>query len=95
MAARIDIAGYCGNSLDARAGDGDISVTAACAPPRLSLRSGSGAIHVVLPPGRYDLDAESTSGSEIVRGRHAARRTRRTPCRSLSASGDVWVEGRS
>ena len=64
----IDISGYCGNSLDARAGSGDITVEAACAPPRLSLRSGSGSIHAVLPAGRYDLDAESTSGSESVRG---------------------------
>src|SRR4051795_8011895 len=40
----IDIAGYCGNSLEARAGSGPITLEAACAPPRMSLRTGSGAI---------------------------------------------------
>ena len=38
----IAVAGYCGNSLDARAGSGDIAFDADCAPPRLSLRSNSG-----------------------------------------------------
>jgi hypothetical protein len=90
----IDISGYCGNSLDARAGDGDIALEAACAPPRLSLRSGSGSIHAVLPPGRYDLDAESTSGAETVRG-VTPRSDAPYTVQVLSASGDVSVEGRS
>ncbi len=90
----IDISGYCGNSLDARAGAGRISVAANCAPPRMSLRSGSGAIHAVMPPGRYDLDAESTSGSEVVRGIDA-RPDAPYALQVLSASGDVSVEGRS
>jgi Putative adhesin len=90
----IDIAGYCGNSLDARAGDGDIALEAACAPPRLSLRSGSGSIHAVLPSGRYDLDAESTSGRESVRGL-TPRADAPYAVQVLSASGDVSVEGRS
>ena len=90
----IDISGYCGNSLDARAGAGRISVAANCAPPRMSLRSGSGAIRAVMPPGRYDLDAESTSGSEVVRGVDAAL-GRAVRVQVLSATGDVSVEGRS
>ena len=90
----IDISGYCGNSLDARAGAGRISVAANCAPPRMSLRSGSGAIRAVMPPGRYDLDAESTSGSEVVRGIDA-RSDAPYAVQVLSASGDVSVEGRS
>jgi hypothetical protein len=89
----IDIGGYCGNALDARAGAGAITVQAACAPPRMSLRSGSGAIGVVMPPGRYDLDAESTSGAERVRGVDA-RSDAPYSVQVLSASGDVSVEGR-
>jgi hypothetical protein len=90
----IDISGYCGNSLDARADGGDITVEAACAPPRLSLRSGSGSIHAMLPPGRYDLDAESTSGRESVRGL-TPRPDAPYTVQVLSASGDVSVEGQS
>ena len=91
---KVDISGYCGNSLDARAGDGDITLEAACAPPQLSLRSGSGSIHAVLPPGRYNLDAESTSGSESVRGL-TPRSDAPYSVQVLSASGDVSVEGQS
>ena len=91
---RVDIVGYCGNSLDARAGRGTIAVQAACAPPRMSLRTGSGAIRAIMPPGRYDLDAESTSGDEAVRG-ITARRDAPYAVQVLSASGDVSVEGRS
>jgi hypothetical protein len=90
----IDISGYCGNSLDARAGSGSITMEAACAPPRLSLRSGSGSIHAVLPAGRYDLDAESTSGSETVHG-VTPRADAPYTVQVLSASGDVTVEGQS
>jgi hypothetical protein len=92
-AGAIDINGYCGNSLDARAGEGTISVTADCAPPRMSLRSGSGSIRAVMPTGRYDLDAESTSGSASVRGVDA-RADAPYAVQVLSASGDVSVEGR-
>jgi putative adhesin len=90
----IDISGYCGNSLDARAGAGAITLDATCAPPRLSLRSGSGPIRAVLPPGRYDVDAESSSGSERVRGL-TPRPDAPYSVQVLSASGDVSVEGRS
>jgi hypothetical protein len=90
----IDISGYCGNSLDARAGAGAIRLQASCAAPRLSLRSGSGTIRAVLPPGRYDLDAESTSGSVRVLG-VTARDDAPYSVQVLSSSGDVSVEGRS
>ena len=60
----------------------------------MSLRSGSGAIRAVMPPGRYDLDAESTSGSESVRGVDA-RSDAPYALQVLSAAGDVSVEGRS
>jgi hypothetical protein len=48
----------------------------------------------VLPPGRYDLDAESTSGAETVRG-VTPRSDAPYTVQVLSASGDVSVEGRS
>ena len=90
----IAVAGYCGNSLDARAGSGDIAFDADCAPPRLSLRSNSGTIRALIPPGRYDLDAESSAGDERVRGVIA---TSDAPysVQVLSTSGDVFVDGRS
>jgi hypothetical protein len=90
----IDISGYCGNSLEARAGAGDIALEASCAPPRLSIRSGSGSIRAVLPAGRYDIDAESTSGSADVRG-ITAHADAPYSVQVLSGSGDVNVEGRS
>ena len=90
----IAISRYCGNSLDPRAGAGDIDFDADCAPPRLSLRSNSGTIRAAIPPGRYDLDAESSAGDEHVRGVTA---TSAAPysVQVLSTSGDVFVEGRS
>ena len=90
----IAVAGYCGNSLDARAGSGDIAFDADCAPPRLSLRSNSGTIRALIPPGQYDLDAESSAGDERVRGVTA---TSDAPysVQVLSTSGDVFVDGRS
>jgi hypothetical protein len=90
----IDISGYCGNSLDARAGSGDIVLETSCAPPQLSMRSGSGSIHAVLPSGRYDIDAESTSGDASVRG-ITARDDAPYSVQVFSGSGDVDVEGRS
>ena len=61
-------------------------------PPKLSLRANSGAVTARVPPGRYDLDAESASGEEHVRG---VRDTQESPfaITALSGSGDVTVEG--
>jgi hypothetical protein len=89
----IDISGYCGNSLDARAGAGSIDLEATCAPPRVTLRAGSGAIHAALPRGRYDIDAESTTGDAHVRG-ITDRDDAPYSVQVLSGSGDVAVEGR-
>jgi hypothetical protein len=90
----IDISGYCGNSLDARAGAGDIALEASCAPPRLSMRSSSGSIRAVLPAGRYDIDAESSSGDAKIRG-ITARDDAPYSVQALSGSGDIDLEGRS
>jgi len=90
----IEITGYCGNSLDARADSGAIELDASCAPPSLSLRSSSGAITAVLPSGPYDIDVESSDGEEHVRG---ITPSADAPYRvqALSTSGRVSVEGRS
>jgi hypothetical protein len=89
----IDVAGFCGFSLDARAGSGNVAAQTACAPPKLSLRANSGDVQAIVPRGSYDLDAESASGSERVRG---VTTTAEAPfsIRALSGSGDVSVEGR-
>jgi hypothetical protein len=90
---RIAVDGYCGNSLDLRAGSGAVDVSAACAPPRLTLRTRSGAVHAAVPAGRYDVDAESTSGRESVSGLTASPDAPYT-IQALSGSGDVAVEAR-
>jgi hypothetical protein len=92
-AGDVTISGYCGNALEARADGGRINVQAACAPPRMSLRTGGGDIRAVMPPGRYDLDAESTSGDATVRG-ITSRADAPYAVQALSGSGDVFVEGR-
>src|SRR4051794_22212294 len=89
----ITVDGYCGNSLDLRAGDGAVDVSATCAPPRLTLRTRSGDVHAAVPAGRYDVDAESTSGGESVTGLIASPDAPYT-IQALSGSGDIAVEAR-
>jgi hypothetical protein len=47
-----------------------------------------------MPAGRYDLDSETSSGEETVRG-VIARPDAPYAVQLLSASGDLTVEGRS
>ena len=89
----IDIAGFCGFSLQARAESGDIVTSAACAPQQLTLRSIMGSVGVSVPAGRYQVEAESASGSHSVRGL-AAVSDAPFAIQALSSSGDVSVEGR-
>jgi hypothetical protein len=89
----IDVAGFCGFSLQARAESGDIAASAACAPQQLTLRSTQGSVHVSVPPGRYQVEAESASGRHTVRGLDAAPDAP-FAIQALSSSGDVSVEGR-
>jgi hypothetical protein len=89
----IDIAGFCGFSLTARAESGDIVTSAACAPQQLTLRSTQGSVRVSVPPGRYQVEAESASGGHSVRGLEAAADAPFS-IQALSSSGDVTVEGR-
>jgi hypothetical protein len=89
----IAIAGFCGFSLQARAESGDIAASAACAPQQLTLRSTQGSVRVSVPPGRYQVEAESASGRHSVRGLDAAPDAP-FAIQALSSSGDVTVEGR-
>jgi len=89
----IDVAGFCGFSLQARAESGDIATSAACAPQQLVLRSTAGSVRASVPPGRYQVEAESTDGAERVSGVSAVSDAPFS-IQALSSSGDVVVEGR-
>jgi hypothetical protein len=89
----VDVSGFCGFSLQARAESGDIDAAAACALQQLVLRSTDGHVHVAVPPGRYQVEAESTNGGEHVSGL-AAVSDAPFSIQALSSSGDVDVEGR-
>jgi hypothetical protein len=89
----IDVAGFCGFSLQARAETGDIVTSAACAPQQLVLRSNAGSVSASVPPGRYQVEAESANGAERVSGVSAVADAPFS-IQALSSSGDVVVEGR-
>jgi hypothetical protein len=88
---RISVSGFCGFSLQASAGSGDISADTACAPQQMSLRSTSGDVSALVPPGRYRVDADSNSGRRVVRGLTAAADAVFS-IQALSNSGDVLLE---
>ena len=89
----IDVAGFCGFSLEARAESGDIAAAAACAPQQLTVRSNQGSVRVAVPPGRYQVEAESASGTESVSGLDAVADAP-FAIQALSSSGNVSVVGR-
>jgi hypothetical protein len=64
----VDVEAYCGFQLAATTRSGDLHVATACAPQRLDLRSASGDVTALVPPGRYRLAAVSGSGHEHVSG---------------------------
>ena len=88
----IDVAGFCGFSLEARAESGDIAAAAACAPQQLTVRSNQGSVRVAVPPGRYQVEAESASGTESVSGLDAVADAP-FAIQALSSSGNVSVVG--
>jgi hypothetical protein len=90
-AGAIAVDGFCGFSLRASAGSGDVRVATACSPERLELRSGDGRVHAVVPPASYRVDATSDAGSVRVRG---LTRADDAPfqIQALSTRGDVVVE---
>jgi hypothetical protein len=89
----VHVDSFCGFSLQVRSGGGDVVVDASCAPQRLSLRTTSGSIQAIVPPGRYRLDADSGSGPVVVRGLTSAPDAV-FELQALSTSGAVRVETR-
>ena len=87
----IAISGFCGFALRARSQAGDVSAGASCALERLELRSRTGDVRAVVPPGRYRLDADSDVGSRTVRGVTPADDAP-FQIQALSSAGDVTVE---
>jgi len=90
-AGDIVVAGFCGFALRARAQDGDVTAGASCALERLELRSRTGDVRAVVPPGRYQVDADSDVGRRSVRGVTAAEDAP-FQIQALSSAGDVAVE---
>jgi hypothetical protein len=88
----ITVDGFCGFLLQARTETGDVHAASSCPPPQLSLRSTSGDVVATVPPGRYQVDAASASGSLAVRN---VVETADAPfsIEVLSSTGDVLVEG--
>ena len=71
---------------------GDVRAGADCSPDRVELRSTSGNVRAVVPPGRYRVDVHSDGGTERVRGLTVADDASNA-IQALSGSGDVTVEG--
>jgi hypothetical protein len=64
----IDVEGFCGFVLGAASASGDVRVSSACSPERLTLRSDTGDVSATVPPGNYRIQAASSDGHTIVRG---------------------------
>lgn len=91
-AGAISAGGFCGFSLRAIAESGDVRARADCSAERLELRSRAGDVRVVVPAGRYRVDAESDTGTRTVRG---VMPDDDAPylVQALSTTGDVEVVG--
>lgn len=91
LSGDVSATAYCGFALRARAEEGDVSTSASCAPERLELRSRTGDVRAVVPPGRYRIDADSDTGASSIRGLTAADDA---PFQilALSGAGDVDLE---
>jgi hypothetical protein len=89
----INVDAFCGFSLQARARSGSVTANASCPPQELSLRSSSGSVHAIVPPGRYRIDAATSSGRREVRG-IASVSDAPFSLDAFSSSGDVVVESR-
>jgi len=87
----IDVGGYCGFRLQARADSGDVRATTSCSPERLVLRSRSGDVHAIVPAGRYRVDADTDGGERRVAG-VAPADDAPFQIQALSGTGDVDVE---
>ncbi|MGZ4383160.1 MAG: DUF4097 family beta strand repeat-containing protein [Gaiellaceae bacterium] len=88
----IRVVAFCGFELDAKTSAGDIDVGASCSPQELRLLSSSGDITAVVPPGRYQIEAASSSGvTHPLRGL-TSERGAPWSIQAISNSGDVSVE---
>ena len=85
---------YCGFLLRASSDSGDVSAVSECSADRLELRSRTGDVRAVVPPGRYQIDAQSDSGTRHIRGLTDAEDAP-FQIQALSTSGDVSVEAAS
>jgi hypothetical protein len=82
---------FCGFSLRATSDSGAVGAAAECSADRLELRSRSGDVHAVVPNGRYQIDAQSDSGSTRVSGVTGVEDAP-FQIQALSTDGDVTVE---
>ncbi len=64
----INVEGYCGFVLGAASASGDVTVSTACSPERLTLRSDSGDVSASVPTGNYRIQAASGAGATSVSG---------------------------
>jgi DUF4097 and DUF4098 domain-containing protein YvlB len=64
----LTVDAFCGPTLDATATSGDVELIATCSPDRLSFLTTSGDVTVRVPPGLYNVEAESITGEADVRG---------------------------
>lgn len=87
----IAVTAYCGFLLRARADGGNVSAGASCTTDRMELRSRTGDVRAIVPPGRYRVDADSDTGESEVRGLTPADEAPFV-IQALSSSGDVSVE---
>ena len=87
----VTINGFCGFALRARSQSGAVAAGASCAVERMELRSRTGDIRATVPPGRYQVDADTDVGRRSVRGVTEADDAP-LEIQALSSSGDVTVE---
>jgi hypothetical protein len=88
----VDVDSFCGFALRARTESGDVGAGTACAPEKLELRSRTGDVLAIVPPGRYQVDAETDTGTRTVRGVTASDDAP-FQIQVLSGSGAVTVAG--
>ena len=88
----IVVDAFCGFSLTATSGSGDVLARTECSPDRVELRSGSGDVRAVVPRGRYRVDASSNLGAERVTNLSVAEDAS-FAVQAISNGGDVTVEG--
>lgn len=90
----IVVEAFCGRIVEAAAHGGDVAVQASCAPQRIAARSDSGDVSIAVPPGTYNVEADSNTGSVDVEGLTELP-SATFGIQALSGSGDVSVRAGS